>query len=44
LGKFAIQKYRDVRYDPDEWFFPGAEQEDRTLEGAMWAGMVAYPP
>ena len=42
--EFAIYKYSDERYDPDEWFFPGAEQVDGTIEGAMRAGMVAYPP
>jgi hypothetical protein len=42
--EFAIYKYSDERYDPDEWFFPGAEQVDGTLEGAMRAGMAAYPP
>ncbi|MDQ6746495.1 MAG: hypothetical protein M3010_00100 [Candidatus Dormibacteraeota bacterium] len=41
---FAIYKYSDERYDPDEWFFPGAAQVDGTLEGAMRAGMAAYPP
>jgi hypothetical protein len=42
--EFAIYKYSDDRYDPDEWFFPGAEQVDGTLEGAMRAGLAAYPP
>ena len=42
--EFAIYKYSDARYDPDEWFFPGAEQVDGTLEGAMRAGLAAYPP
>jgi hypothetical protein len=42
--EFAICKYSDDRYDPDEWFFPGAEQVDGTLEGAMRAGLAAYPP
>ena len=41
---FAIYKYSDERYDPDEWFFPGADQVDGTLEGAMRAGLAAYPP
>jgi len=41
---FAIYKYSDERYDPDEWFFPGAEHADGTLEGAMRAGLAAYPP
>ena len=42
--QFAIYKYSDERYDPDEWFFPGAEQVDGTVEGAMRAGLAAYPP
>jgi hypothetical protein len=39
---FAIYKYSTERYDPDEWFFPGAESVDGTLEGAMKAGLEAY--
>lgn len=42
--QFAIYKYSDERYDPNEWFFPGAGQVDGTLEGAMRAGLEAYPP
>lgn len=42
--EFAIYKYSDECYDPDEWFFPGAEELDGTLEGAMRAGLAAYPP
>ena len=42
--QFAIYKYSDERYDPAEWFFPGAGQVDGTLEGAMRAGLEAYPP
>ena len=41
--QFAIYRYSDERYAPDEWLFPGAEELDGTLEGAMRAGMVAYP-
>ena len=41
---FAIYKYSDERYDPDEWFFDGAGQVDGTIEGAMRAGLKAYPP
>ncbi len=41
--EFAIYKYSSGRYDPDEWFFPGSEQADGTVEGAMKAGMQAYP-
>jgi len=40
---FAIYKYSSGRYDPDEWFFPGAEEVDGTIEGAMKAGIEAYP-
>jgi hypothetical protein len=40
---FAIYRYSDERYAPDEWLFPGAQELDGTLEGAMRAGMVAYP-
>ena len=39
---FAIYKYSDERYDPDEWFFPGAESVNGTIEGAMRAGLAAY--
>ena len=41
--EFAIFKYSNERYDPDEWFFPGAELENGTIEGAMKAGLAAYP-
>lgn len=40
---FAIFKYSDGRYDAEEWFFPGAGYVDGTLEGAMHAGLAAYP-
>jgi hypothetical protein len=42
--EFAIYRYSDERYHSDEWLFPGAEELDGTLEGAMRAGMAAYPP
>lgn len=42
--EFAIFKYSDERYDPEEWFFPGAGHVDGTVEGAMKAGLEAYPP
>ena len=38
---FAIYKYSDERYDPDEWLFPGSGQVDGTIEGAMKAGLEA---
>ena len=41
---FAIYKHSSNRYDPDDWFFPGLGQLDGTVEGAMRAGMEAYPP
>jgi len=40
---FAIFKWSSERYDPDEWFFPGEEFVDGTIEGAMKAGLEAYP-
>ena len=40
---FAIYKYSDERYDEEEWFFPWAEHVDGTIEGAMKAGLEAYP-
>jgi hypothetical protein len=39
---FAIYKYSDERYEEEEWFFPGSEHVDGTLEGAMQAGLEAY--
>jgi len=41
--EFAIYKYSDERYDPDEWLFPGSGHIDGTIEGAMKAGLEAYP-
>jgi len=40
---FAIYKYSDNGYDPEEWFFPGAGEVDGTIKGAMKAGLLAYP-
>ena len=40
---FAIYKYSDEQYDAEEWFFPGAEHINGTIEGAMKAGLEAYP-
>lgn len=41
--EFAIFKYSDEVYDPEEWFFPGSQYVDGTIEGAMRAGREAYP-
>jgi hypothetical protein len=41
--EFAIFRHSREFYDPDEWFFPGAGEVDGTVEGAMRAGMEAYP-
>jgi hypothetical protein len=41
--EFAIFKWSDERYDPDEWMFPGVGHLDGTVEGAMKAGLEAYP-
>ena len=40
---FAIYKYSDDRYDPEDWFFPGHQFVDGTVAGALEAGMRAYP-
>jgi hypothetical protein len=40
---FAIFKYSDEVYDPDEWMFPGAGHLDGTVEGGLHAAMRAYP-
>ena len=40
---FAIFRWSREKYDPDEWFFPGVEHVDGTVEGAMKAGLEAYP-
>jgi hypothetical protein len=39
---FAIYKYSDSRYDPEEWVFPGSQHVDGSVEGAMRAGLDAY--
>ncbi len=41
--EFAIYKYSIEAYDPSEWFFDGVKFVDGTLEGAMKAGLSAYP-
>ena len=40
---FAIFKWSTESYDPDERFFPGVQYVDGTIEGAMKAGLAAYP-
>lgn len=40
---FAIYKYSDNRYDPNEILFPGSNEIDGSIEGAMKAGLNAYP-
>ena len=39
---FAVFKYSREFYDPDEWMFPGAEELDGTIEGALIAGQEIY--
>jgi hypothetical protein len=41
--EFAIFKYSSSTYDRHEWFFPGSENVNGTIEGAMRAGLAAYP-
>jgi hypothetical protein len=41
---FAIFKWSNERYDPDEFSFPGSEHLNGTIEGALKAGHEAYPP
>jgi hypothetical protein len=40
---FAIYRHSRNLYDSDEWMFPGAGHVNGTIEGAMKAGMEAYP-
>jgi len=40
---FAIYKYSDNVFDADEWMFPGSGHVNGTVEGAMQAGLKAYP-
>ncbi len=41
--EFAIFKWSSEKYDPEEWFFPGSEHVNGSIEGAMKAGLEAYP-
>ena len=40
---FAVFRYSNERYDPDEFLFPGSFELDGTIEGALRAGMELYP-
>jgi hypothetical protein len=40
---FAIYRHSRERYDPEEWFFPGSQLVNGTIQGAMEAGLAAYP-
>jgi protein involved in sex pheromone biosynthesis len=40
--EFAIFKYSSETYDPDEWFFPGSQYLNGTVEGALKACAAAY--
>jgi hypothetical protein len=40
---YAIFRWSNEKYDPDEWMFPGNDYLDGTVEGAMKAGLEAYP-
>ncbi len=41
--EFAIFKWSNETYDSKEMFFPGAECVNGSVEGAMKAGLLAYP-
>jgi hypothetical protein len=41
--EFAIFRWSSERYDSEEWNFPGSDLVDGTIEGAMKAGLKAYP-
>ena len=40
---FAIYKYSREKYDPEESCFPGFQHVNGTIEGALKAGLEAYP-
>lgn len=42
--EFAIYKHTSNAYDARDWFFPGSEHLDGTIEGALRAATEAYPP
>ena len=39
---FAVFKYSREIYDPNEFMFPGYEELDGTIEGALNAGLQLY--
>jgi hypothetical protein len=41
--EFAVFRYSRELYDPNEFMFPGREDLDGTIEGAMQAGFKLYP-
>lgn len=41
--EFAIFLYSTGEYSTDEPYFPGDDEVDGTVEGALRAGMKAYP-
>ena len=41
---FAIYKYSRDKYDSNEFCFPGFQYINGTIEGALKAGIEAYPP
>jgi hypothetical protein len=41
--EFHVFKYSREFYDPNEFLFPGREDLDGTIEGAMRAGFKLYP-
>jgi hypothetical protein len=40
---FDVYKYSRESYDPNEFMFPGREDLNGTIEGAMRAGFKLYP-
>ena len=40
---FAVFRYSREIYDANEFMFPGAEELDGTIEGALRAGLEIYP-
>ncbi|MDZ7879288.1 MAG: hypothetical protein U5L45_16520 [Saprospiraceae bacterium] len=40
---FAVYKYSRDSYDPDEWFFPGREKLNGTVQSVLETGYTIYP-